>query len=255
MTSSITRVHKSREMPFRIVGTGSSSYGLVRDNNEDAILLDLNGTLWAVADGMGGMSKGDLAAEIIVDTLADMSLSGAVIDDIMRALASANSQIREIKATRDLDGIGATVVALALHGNCGTLVWSGDSRAYLFRHGYLRQMTRDHSVVQDLVNQGVLDAQTAGRHPDAHIVTKAIGAADALDSEALEFRLQAGDRILLCSDGLTDVVPNVAIAAKLAHESTPQAAVDALIATAYEEGAPDNVSAVVVDLVPIKPCG
>lgn len=231
----------------RIVGAGLSHRGIVRERNEDAVLTDPGGTLWAVADGMGGYGRGDVASDIVIEALSAVDDGADPLDALHERLSAANAEIRAQSGGRTM---GATVVALMIARAVGHVVWAGDSRAYLLRSGRLRQVTRDHTLVQDLVDRGEIDPSTAGSHPEKHIITRAVGGADDLELDAAAVPLVPGDRLLLCSDGLTGCLTDDAIAAALAAADTPDAAVRTLVNAALHAGAPDNVSAVVVFVVP-----
>ncbi|MFO1144270.1 MAG: protein phosphatase 2C domain-containing protein [Amaricoccus sp.] len=229
-----------------VTGAGGSHRGLVRDANEDAILTDPTGVLWAVVDGMGGHGHGDLAADLVIDALARVPHGDAGRALLGAALGEAHADIQARSEADGLGQIGATVVALMLDHDRAVVGWAGDSRAYLLRAGTLTPITRDHSLVQELVDQAVLTPAQAEGHPQANVVTRAIGVGDAAEPEFAELTVAAGDRLLLCSDGLTRVVPEVEIADRLAAAPDPDSACHALIEATLAQGAPDNVSAVVV---------
>lgn len=231
---------------FVVTGAGDTHRGLVRGANEDAILTDPTGVLWAVADGMGGHGHGDLAADLVIDALARMPHGDAGRARLGAALREAHADVQARVQADGLDQIGATVVALMLDHDRAVVGWAGDSRAYLFRDGALSPLTHDHSLVQELVDSAVLTRAEAERHPQANVVTRAIGIGDEADPEFAELAVQPGDRLLLCSDGLTRVVPEPAIAALLAAAPEPATACRDLIEATLSAGAPDNVSAVVV---------
>lgn len=229
-------------------GAGSTHPGCVRAVNEDAILTDPTGALWAVADGIGGLGHGDLAADIVTDVLAGMPHGQGGHALLHQALAVADAEIRARAAAEGLGPIGATVVVALVDGDRLTIGWAGDSRCYLHRAGTLRQVTRDHSVVQELVESGQLDAAGAEVHPAAHVITRAVGAAERFEPEYGEIRLLPDDRLLLCSDGLTRCVADAEIAATLDAAPVPAQACRALVEATLARGAPDNVSVVVVNL-------
>lgn len=222
-----------------------SHAGRVRPLNEDRCLDRPEAGLFAVADGMGGHQAGDVAAEAVIAALAGIEESGpALFPAIERAVAHAN---RDLIAARGADGVsGATLVTLALVGRAFHCLWAGDSRAYRLSAGRLERLTRDHSLVQQMVDAGALDPAAAARHPQAHVITRAVGVEPDLALEGTSGAFAAGDRFLLCSDGLSDVLDDPALAALLADRAPAEAA-DALVAAALAAGAPDNVSAVVVD--------
>ena len=230
----------------RARGAGLSHRGRVREFNEDAILLDPAGALWAVADGMGGHGHGDLAADLVIETLAGLPHDDGGRAALAEAFGAAEARVRAAARDRGLGVIGAAAVALLIEGAGATLAWLGDSRAYLLRGGRLARLTRDHSVVQELIDRGEIDASEAETHPQAHVISRAIGAGSDAAPDFAGIGLAAGDRLLLCSDGLTRCLPEPAIAAHLAAAGDPEAACHDLVRAALAAGAPDNVSAVVV---------
>lgn len=234
--------------PLRLVATGAgmSHRGCVREVNEDAFLTDPTGALWVVADGLGGHGHGDLASDIVVDAFARLPHGAAGRSPLQDAIAAAHGEIHRRARAEGLDAIGATVVALSIDGDRATVAWAGDSRLYLWRADFLEQLTRDHSLVQDLVDRGALDPAEAADHPDTNVVTRAVGASDRVEPAFREIGLRDGDRLLLCSDGLTRCVPDTGIAELLAGAATPEAVCRGLVEAALARGAPDNVSAVVV---------
>jgi serine/threonine protein phosphatase PrpC len=223
--------------------------GCVRPANEDAILADPSGILWAVADGMGGHEGGAMAADLVVDTLAAIDDHAPPAEAMETAIETANARVRAAARARGARTMGATVVALFIAQGIAHVAWAGDSRAYLVRGRRLRMLTHDHTVVQDMVDRGELDRDAAEGHPEAHVITRAVGAADEIEVDHAAVPLLTGDRLLLCSDGLPrcvyeSVIEQLAITAPDARQ-----AAEALLRRALDEGAPDNVSVVVVDLV------
>jgi protein phosphatase len=230
-----------------------SDAGRVRDINEDACLdMPLDGH-WAVADGMGGHAVGDLASRLVIDLLGELRQLPADAG-MTRSLAfarvqlqNANRQLRDEAARRLVSRIGSTVVVLiACDRFCGYL-WAGDSRIYLVRQGQLRQLTRDHSQVEELRQLGRLTEEEARHHPAHHIITRAVGATDTLelDDDALE--VVDGDVFLLCSDGLSNELTDDEICAALT-ETRPldcRRATDALVDLALARGGRDNITVVV----------
>lgn len=227
-------------------GAGLTHRGRVRERNEDSILTDPTGVLWAVADGMGGYGHGDVASDLVIDSLAALTDEGDPAAALLRHLDLANAAVRA-EAAR-LGQMGATVVAAILQRAMAHVVWAGDCRAYLMRAGRLRLLTRDHSLVQDLIERGEITEAEAVTHPEQHIVTRAIGGAALLEAESVAVPLLFGDRLLLCSDGLPRCVYESAMTAVLAQAVTPQEACEALVREALEAGAPDNVSVIVIDM-------
>jgi PPM family protein phosphatase len=222
--------------------------GAVRSKNEDAILADPTGILWAVADGMGGHEGGAIAADLVVDTLADIADDAPPAEALEDAIELANGRIRAAAGSLGARTMGATVVALFISQGIAHVAWAGDSRAYLLRGGRLRLLTHDHTVVQDMVDRGELGLSEAEGHPEAHVITRAVGAASEIEVDHAAVPLLAGDRLLLCSDGLPRCVYAQDIEAILLQPDPAQTICQALLQRALAEGAPDNVSVIVVDL-------
>jgi serine/threonine-protein phosphatase Stp1 len=231
---------------FRIRSAAGSHVGNVRTVNEDSILSRDDLGLWAVADGMGGHSNGQWASQTVVGALDAVELGD---DDpyqhLLGALYAGNGAIVRAGAVAGTS-MGTTVVVLHLGDREVTGLWVGDSRIYRSRDGVLTQLTRDHSMVQDLVDRGTLTADEAETHPMAHVLSRAIGTEESLSHDAFRDEACVGDVYLLCSDGLTKVISHDAIAARLS--GSPARAVDGLIADTLAAGAPDNVSVIVVSL-------
>ncbi|MDP1617401.1 PP2C family serine/threonine-protein phosphatase [Phenylobacterium sp.] len=226
-----------------------SHAGLRRACNEDRLLDRPAEGLWAVADGMGGHRSGDVAAARVVEALGglDASESGfGRLNDLVRAISEVNAEL--FAQSADGPGAspsGATVVALLAHERHFACVWAGDSRAYLLRDGGAAPITRDHSLVQSLIDNGQIAADARRSHPEAHIITRAVGAAAEIDLERRFAPILPGDVFLLCSDGLTACVEDEELAS-LIDQPDLDAAAEALLAAALERGAPDNVSLVLI---------
>ena len=223
-----------------------SHVGWVRALNEDRVFERPDRQLWAVADGMGGHSGGDLAAEAVVDALHALSEQPAPIADadVATALQAANRSIcdrnEETRATS-----GTTVVAAHASNDLITIFWVGDSRAYLVRDGAVEQLTKDHSMVQNMVDAGLLSPAAAARHPQANIVTRALGidAEAAIDTRRV--KLLPHDRILLCSDGFSHSLREDDFRHR---DVSPEASVDRLLANALRRDGSDNATLIVVEL-------
>ncbi|WP_299132508.1 protein phosphatase 2C domain-containing protein [uncultured Amaricoccus sp.] len=247
MTGPVTRVPPPRPAAL-VEGAGLTHAGRVRDANEDAILTDPSGALWAVADGMGGYGHGEIAADIVIDTLSRLP-HGAPPALLVTALEAANAEVRR-RAADGLGRMGATVVAAMVAAEAATIAWVGDSRAYRLSGGRLGRLTHDHSVVQELIDRGQLDPAAAEADPRSHIVTRAIGADERLEVALTATPLTPGDALLLCSDGLSKCVPEAEIATILGAisgaEAAPAEICAALVEAALHRGAPDNVSVIVV---------
>lgn len=251
MTSPATRPPRRRNAVTRRLptfsGAGLTHVGRVRDTNEDAILTDPDsGILWAVADGMGGYGHGDLASDIVTQQLALIDDSAPAIRALRHALEAANTAIQTRSAAPDMGRMGATVVAMILKQAVAHIVWAGDCRAYLMRQGHLKLLTRDHTLVQELVDDGVLSPPDRDTHPDAHVVTRAVGYESRVEIDALSVPVVPQDRILLCSDGLTTCLGDHDIADLAAAATSPKSLCASLIDASLRRGAPDNVSVVAV---------
>ena len=227
--------------------------GAVRSHNEDALVRCPEVGLWAVADGAGGHQAGEVASGMIAATLdaipAALTADEALTQVRLR-LAAVHDALRG-RAGRELGEravIASTVVVLLIRDGHFACLWAGDSRAYLLRGGALSHVTRDHSLVQDLVDAGELTAAEAERHPHANIITRAVGAdVPILELDKITARLQSGDRFLLCSDGLCKTLDAGTLAVLAAHATDPA---EHLIAAALAAGARDNVTAIVIEVLP-----
>lgn len=234
---------------------GRSHVGMVRAINEDACLSLPERGLWVVADGMGGHEAGDFASQMLIDALGQIPppVSWETHRSAVHAtLSEVNQRLREESAQRYQNRtIGSTVVVLAAHGEQSACFWAGDSRIYRLRDQRLEQLTRDHSHVQELVDQGLIAPEEAHRHPLSNVITRAVGSADELEVDEVDQRLQTGDLFLLCSDGLNKTVSDTEIEQLLAHsQQNCQEAVQALIQLALMREANDNVTTVVVAIEP-----
>jgi PPM family protein phosphatase len=232
-------------MRFRV--GAATDVGKVRTRNEDSYLVDA--PLYVVADGMGGHRGGDVASRLTVETLeAARPEWGPPGGALMDAVRSANRIVyARSAADRELRGMGTTVTALQTAGDAGRIVHVGDSRAYLLRDGALQQLTQDHTLVQQMVDQGQLAAEDAERHQARHIMTRALGVDAEVDIDELTLDLHAGDRLLLCSDGLSGMLAAEDIRDLLERDADAQHTADALVALAVERGGDDNVTVIVVD--------
>jgi serine/threonine protein phosphatase PrpC len=226
---------------------------MVRPINEDACLVLPELGLWVVADGMGGHEAGDIASQMIVETLQQVPPPAGwpdFLESVRERLREVNRRLREESARRyQHRTIGSTVVVLLAHDDQCACLWVGDSRIYRLRDGRLEQLTRDHSHVQELVDQGLIAPEEAHRHPLANVITRAVGSAEELRIDQVIHPLMAGDLFLLCSDGLNKTVSDEEIARLLVHsDHNCQEAVKAFIHLALMRDASDNVTTVVVDI-------
>ena len=239
---------------MRLVFAAATDVGRMRKNNEDSYLSSK--PVAAVADGMGGHSAGEVASAIAIEELAALRDRGpwenetAATDDLKQAILRANRRIREMAASdRKLNGMGTTLVALLEDGDMVHVANVGDSRGYLLRQGELSQVTVDHSLVQELVDDGRLSPEDAERHPQRSVITRALGIDPEVEFDLFTYKLQVGDRLLLCSDGLSDVVEPAQIRNVLLRVRSAQKAARQLVTVANEQGGPDNITVVVVDAV------
>ncbi|WP_157037900.1 PP2C family protein-serine/threonine phosphatase [Photobacterium aquae] len=227
-----------------------SHTGKVRTYNEDAFLDCPNEGVWVVADGMGGHKSGDVASQMLVDIVRQyiraLPIKSLTVEYLGRALQDANRQIYDY-SQRYFKGetIGTTAVLLFVKGGEYHVLWVGDSRLYLFRHGQLEQKTRDHSQVMDMVEQGLIAEAEAENHPLANVITRAVGVGADVVIDSVVGQLQWGDLFLLCSDGLTKELPDNHLAHCLQAPSVSDAGM-ALMHSALVRGAADNVTSVLV---------
>ncbi|MGH6912278.1 MAG: PP2C family protein-serine/threonine phosphatase, partial [Geminicoccales bacterium] len=227
-----------------------SHVGHVRELNEDACLARPDLGIWAVADGMGGHDCGDYASGLIIGELGRVRRADSareLLHEVDATLARCNRTLLE--RARDGELSGSTIVALLVFEQNFAAIWAGDSRLYRLRDGRLEQLTRDHSYVQELVERGELAPDRARAHPLGNRITRAIGADPQLHLDVVDGRLEPDDLFLLCSDGLTGMVDDAAIAGILTGTDV-EAAADRLIDAALAAGGNDNVSAIVVRNAP-----
>jgi protein phosphatase/serine/threonine-protein phosphatase Stp1 len=246
-------------MAFRV--WAETHNGAVRKHNEDALVSRPEIGLWAVADGAGGHASGEVASGMLAETLreatgrdADGELSAKDMLADLRARVGAVHDALKREATRRGEGsiIASTIVILLIRAGHFACLWAGDSRAYLLRGGVLQQVTRDHSLVQELVEAGVITAAQAEGHPQANVITRAVGSYDDLELEKVSGKLEPGDRFLLCSDGLCKTLNEADLAHFVQQDGGAGPGVE-LIAAALERDVRDNVTAVVVEFAPDDP--
>jgi serine/threonine protein phosphatase PrpC len=248
----ITLTRDSRRV-FRFVGAALSHPGEVREHNEDFAFSGHN--LIAVADGVGGNVFGEVASEIVMTAIAyldDRIYKFRPDEELREAVEYANFQLRTaIEQNHDLLGMATTLTALRLDGSTVVVLNAGDSRAYAVRGQSWTRVTRDDSLVQDLVDSGQLTDEEAMSHPARSIVMQALSG--GAFRPTVEIRdVVAGDRYLVCSDGLTDYVDESLIGSIVVDTASPQACCEALVEAALAVGAPDNVTCVVADVHPLS---
>ena len=231
--------------------------GLRRKINEDSLLVQPERGLWAVADGMGGHDAGEVASATVIEALASIPDATRGLDvfvgHAITALQDANRQlIRLGRAGSEQRTIGSTIVAVAMDASRFVCFWAGDSRAYRVRDGRIERLTRDHSLVEDLVAAGMIDASEAETHPDSHVITRAVGVKDTLIVERVSGDIRRNDEFLLASDGLTRVVADHEILQTL-QAMPPGRAARRLTEIVLSRGAPDNVSIIIARSVSSSP--
>lgn len=225
--------------------TARTHPGLRRSKNEDNFEADAKLGLWVVADGVGGHSNGEVASEIACATIRHQVSKGC---DLRNAIEDAHQAVLKEIDRRDADNnMGTTVVALRLSGDHYEIAWVGDSRAYLFDRG-LKQLTRDHSAVNDLIDSGAISKTQAINHPQRHALSRSLGvsATNASSVSVINGKLHAGQQLLLCTDGLTDELNDNAISAELTRHTDLDAQADALVSAALASGGRDNLTLVVL---------
>ncbi len=239
---------------IKIEAHGGSDIGRVRDSNQDAFLVDIESGLFIVADGMGGHAAGEVASaetvKAIKEGFGDPPPEGCAPEEIERRMVglvkNANRRVLDMGESRpECNGMGTTVTAMVIHGRRAFLAQVGDSRAYLLRGGGIEQVTEDHSWVNEQVKLGFLRPEEAETHYLKNIVTRSVGHHQAVEVDTFVVELRPGDRLLLCSDGLSNMVTDDMILS-LIDGSPPREATEKLIDRANSRGGMDNITAVVV---------
>ncbi len=229
--------------------TGAATHvGKVRKANEDSIIAMPEMGLWAVADGVGGYEAGQLASNTVTTTLESIGPAVSPRDQLARFEArvfAANERIHELSGERGGAPMGSTVAAVLIYQRHYACLWAGDSRVYLVRGGQMAQLSRDHSEVQELIDQGVLNAEQARSYPRRNVITRAVGIFDDPGLEVEQGEIEAGDVFMICSDGLTGHLSDDDILAGIEGRRS-QEACDMLIEQTLERGASDNVSIIVI---------
>jgi serine/threonine protein phosphatase PrpC len=226
--------------PMSFRSQAASHMGRVRGNNEDGFVDRPEAGIWAVADGMGGHSHGEVASRMVCDALTDVQLDGTfeeAIDAARIRVQQVNDHLVRAGSLDPSRQSGSTVVVLLTRGARSAILWAGDSRAYRWREGTLEQLTSDHSLAAELA--GTVPAESS-------VITRAVGIEGDLVLDVHRDVVRAADRFLLCSDGLTRAVPETTICAWM-HAPSIQAAVEGLIQATLDAGAPDNVTVLIAE--------
>jgi serine/threonine protein phosphatase PrpC len=244
----------ARQVGGMTVAWGSMSHvGAVRDHNEDALLAD--GSLFLVADGLGGHAAGEVASALAVATVAEELAGVEAVDEeaVSAAVQKAAVAVYEAAAGDEaLTGMGTTVTGLALSAAADDLAWIvlnvGDSRVYLLADGTLEQLTRDHSEVQQLLDAGLIDEEEAAQHPFRNVITRHVGGPWPPDVDLWRRPVRAGERYLLCSDGVSNELPGDRLRELLQEPGPPAQAAQRVVEAAVRAGGRDNATVVVVDV-------
>lgn len=238
----------SRSSSFKATFGSRTDIGCVREHNEDSLIV--SPPLFVVADGMGGHAGGEVASEIAVSVIAARAPQHVDSQALGEAVRAANTEI--IRASQDgrgREGMGTTATAALLEGERLVIAQVGDSRAYLLHQGRLQQITRDHSLVADMIDAGQLTEEEARVHPQRSVITRALGSDPTTQPDLYEINVEAGDRLLLCSDGLSGMVSDQDIEEVMHSTRDPQRCANTLVDEAIAAGGHDNVTAIVVDIV------
>ena len=221
--------------------------GLVREHNEDSLLVAP--PLFVVCDGMGGHEAGEVASEMAIRTMENLADSIKDSQSMISAVEAANLNV--IKAPRQgigREGMGTTMTAAKVTGERVMIAQVGDSRAYLLHNGRIQQLTRDHSLMADLIESGQITEAEARFHPNRSVITRAIGSDPYMQPDIYELNLSSGDRLLLCSDGLNAMLDDYRIEEILRDVTDPQTCADMLVSAARNAGGYDNITTIVVDI-------
>lgn len=221
--------------------------GCLRDHNEDSLVV--TPPLFAVADGMGGHAAGEVASEIAVRVLSELAPEHPDGEALGRAIEEANrAVIQAAREGRGRQGMGTTMTAAMLEGERLVIAQVGDSRAYLLHQGKLQQLTRDHSLMADMIEAGQLTPEEARTHPQRSVITRALGSDAHLHPDIYEINVETGDRLLICSDGLSGMIFDYQIENTLRRVQDPQRCASQLVNEAIAAGGHDNVTVIVADV-------
>lgn len=243
----------------RIEAYARTDVGLRRSSNEDAFVSAAEHGVLALADGMGGAASGEVASGIFVDTVRERlsavhpSVPSGAEEFVRETFLLANRRIRDLADREpEHEGMGCTGEMVVFTGDRYVVGHVGDSRVYLFREGRLRQATKDHSFVQEQVDQGVITSEQARVHPYRHMILRAIGIHDSLAVDLISGKAYPGDLFLLCSDGLSDMVGDLIIQGRLASGRSLEEKADLLVRDACDAGGHDNVTVVLGQVLQVE---
>lgn len=252
---------------MRVVAVGQTDVGCVRKHNEDNFLIDAELGLYIVADGLGGHAAGEVASQIVVDKMGQFIAQTVEQDrtwpleyDVNLAydgnrlkvalMLTDQAILEDIRSNPERESMGSTVVACLVHGGKATLVHVGDSRAYLLNCKGIQQVTRDHSWVAEQVANGILTPDEARKHPFRNVITQALGNGGDLEIAVQEIQINELDQLLLCSDGLSGMVPDKDIWEIVQKSDSLQDAARQLISVARENGGEDNITVLIIGFQP-----
>jgi serine/threonine protein phosphatase PrpC len=242
------------ELPFEWRSCGLTTVGTVRKHNEDSYLASPERRLWVVADGMGGHMRGDVASQAVIEAYEDfepMRTVSQTINDLENRALIVNSKLREDLENNPSNLMGSTVAMMYAKNDVAYFLWAGDSRIYTYRNHVLKQISHDHSFIQESVDRNIMTAEEASAHPSSNIITRAVGVHNELYLDLDYIQVKPGDKFLLCSDGLFKDVVLEEIAQQL--DKIPFKAAEGLIDMALAKGANDNVTVIVVEAFPKNP--
>ncbi len=231
----------------RIDWGARSHVGMVRTVNEDSFAASPDACIWAVADGMGGHAQGERASQAVaacIEAVPPQEDMQSAVDAVADAIHRANADIFAEASGLGVQ-MGTTIVALAIKDWQFAVLWVGDSRAYLLRNGQLVQLTQDHTQVQMMVGRGLIDAADAESHPMSHVLSRAVGVQEALELDVIVEDIRPGDVLLLCSDGVHNLLRDAEIVARIQYGNLEEG-LEEIIRLCLERGAPDNATTIAV---------
>jgi len=241
---------------MKLASGARTDVGRVRTGNEDSYFVD--SPLFVIADGMGGHAAGDVASATAVEVIQSKrdAISAADPESLSEAIREANRAIWKRSADdTNLSGMGTTCTMILVDGATARIAHVGDSRAYLVHEGEMRQVTDDHTLVGRLVREGKLEPEEAARHPQRSMITRALGVDEDVEVDLLSLPVTEGDRLIICSDGLSGMVSEEEMTEILRDESDPQTAADRLVDRANDAGGEDNITVIVIDVGADTPAG